>query len=223
MLGLYVFVFGYIFGGSFGVLPNETQVDYGLGIFLGLTMFQFFSEIIANSTLAITTNPNLVKKVVFPLEILPAAAVGGAFFHLLISFAFVLIGTAFLGPGLSRECLWLPLIMLPTALLSLGVAWLFAAFGVFFRDLGQMIQFLSMALMFSSAVFYSASHIPAAAWQFLRFNPVLIAIEMSRNTALWHLPLNMTHYTYLWIAGLTMCYFGHFVFRRLRPAFADVL
>jgi lipopolysaccharide transport system permease protein len=223
MLGLYVFVFGYVFGGSFGVLPDETKVDYALGIFLGLTIFHFASEVLGASPALIVANANFVKKVVFPLEILPAAQVAAAGFHSLIGLGFVILSVQFVGGGLPVGALWLPVILLPILLMSLGIGWLFSALGVFFRDIGQMMQFLTMALLFSSAVFYSAEKIPEAAWVWLRFNPMLLAIELARDAVLWQRPLNLTHLLYLHGAGLAVCYTGYFTFRRIKGAFADVL
>ncbi len=223
MLALYILVFGYIFGGSFGILPHETRVDYGLGIFFGLTLFHFVSEVLGLSPGIIVSQPNFVKKVVFPLEILPAASVLGAVFHMLISLALLLVGILALGPGLSLNALWLPVILLPVVLLMLGVSWFFSALGVFFRDIGQIMQFLTMGLMFASAVFYSAAKIPAPAWAWMRFNPVLLAIELARDAALWSRPLNHTHLAYLYVTSLAACYLGYAAFRKMKPAFADVL
>ncbi len=181
MLALYVLVFGYIFGGSYGVTPNETRFDYALGMLVGLTLFGFVAESLGGSASAIVANPNFVKRVVFPLQILPIANVGAALVHLLISLSFVLVGILLLGPGLTLGILWLPVILLPVILLAMGIAWLFSALGVFFRDIGQILQFLTTVLMFSSAVFYSAQRIPVAAWTYMRFNPVLLAIELARD------------------------------------------
>lgn len=223
MLGLYVFVFGYIFGGSFGVLPNESRIDYGLGIFFGLTLFHFVAEVLGISPTVIIGNPNFVKKVVFPLEILPAAAVIAAGFHMLVSFFILMASVMVMGPGISITILWLPIILLPLVFLMLGVSWLFSTLAVFFRDIGQVMQFITMALMFSSAVFYSSTSIPPAAWTYLRFNPILLAIELARDAALWGRPINDTHLIYLYVLGIAACYFGHAAFRKLKPAFADVL
>jgi lipopolysaccharide transport system permease protein len=218
-----VLVFGYIFGGSFGVLPDESRVDFGLGIFFGLTLFHFVAEVMGLSPGIIVSNPNFVKKVVFPLEILPAATVLGAVIHMLISLALLMLGIMFLGPGLSITALWLPVILLPVILLLFGTSWLFSALGVFFRDLGQVMQFLTMALMFSSAVFYSAAKIPPEFWTFLRFNPLLLAIELARDAALWGRPLNYFHLAYVYGVGLAVCWLGHLAFKRMKPAFADVI
>ncbi len=226
MLGLYVFVFGYIFGGHFGVLAEETPVDYGLGIFLGLTLFHFCAEVLNTAPTLILTHPNFVKKVVFPLEILPAAAVGAAVFHLLISLGLVMIGVIAFGNGLGWGILWLPLVLIPLILLALGVSWLFAALGVFFRDITQITHFLTAALMFASAVFYSAAKVARdapIAWDILRFNPLLLAIESARDGVLWHRTPDVAQVIYLWAVGLAVCFVGHLAFRKMKPAFADVL
>lgn len=222
MLGLYVLVMGYIFGGKFGIIPNETKMDYGLGIFAGMTLLHFLSEILATAPSLIVGNPNFVKKVVFPLEILPAAAVGGAGFHLLISLGLTLLGVLLAGVPLTFAILWLPLIILPLVLLGLGIGWFFAALGVFFRDIGQMMQFLTMALMWASGVFFSASRYPAA-WPYLRWNPLLLAIDLTRDALLWHRPINLTHLTYIYGFSIVACYLGYAAFRKMKPAFADVL
>jgi lipopolysaccharide transport system permease protein len=222
MLGLYVLVFGYIMGGRFGVLPQETQVDYALGIFIGLTLLHVVSETLGLAPSLIVGNPNFVKKVVFPLEILPAAMVGAALIHLLISLALTLISLLIAGVGLTFTAFWVPVILLPVVLLSLGIGWFFSALGVFFRDLGQIVQFVSMVLLWCSGVFFTAQKYPAA-WIYLRYNPLLLAIEMTRDALLWHRPVNLHHLAYIYAVGLAACYLGYAAFRRMRPAFADVL
>jgi lipopolysaccharide transport system permease protein len=226
MLGLYVLVFGYIFNNRFGVLPDESRIDFGLGIFLGLSLFHFCAEVLATAPTLILSNPNFVKKVVFPLEILPAAAVGAAAFHLMISLSLVLAGALIFGHGLDIGVLWLLVILPPLLLIALGVSWLFSALGVFFRDITQVTQFLSAALMFASAVFYAASKIASdapIAWEFLRFNPLLLAIESARDGVLWERTPNPAHLVYLWVFGLLSCALGHLAFKKMKPAFADVL
>jgi lipopolysaccharide transport system permease protein len=220
MLGLYVVVFTFIFNAR---LPNESRVDYALGVFLGLTIFQFLAEIISIAPMIIVGNPNFVKKVVFPLEILPASTVGAATFHMLVSLGLLLIGVAVMGDGLTLQIFWLPVLVLPLALFALGLVWVLAALGVFFRDLSQLAQFLSLVLMYASAVFYPVERIPAAVWQFLRFNPLLLTVDMARNAVLWDHSPNFKHLAYVYVVGLIMCYVGHHVFRKLKPAFADVL
>lgn len=222
MLGLYVMVFGYIFEGSYAVVAHETRKDYALGIFLSLTLFHFIAEVLGVSPGVILSHPNFVKKVVFPLEILPAAIVGVGIIHLLISLSLALTGIIFWGSGLQASLWWLPVIVFPLVLLALGIAWFFSAVGVFFRDINQVTQFVSMALLWASAVFFSAEQFPAA-WTYLRYNPLLLAIQLARDAALWGRPLNLSHLAYVYLWGLLACWLGHLVFRRMKPAFSDVL
>lgn len=223
MLGLYVTVFGFIFGGSFEVLENEQPVDYALGIFLGLTLFHFVSEAFAIAPGLIVSNPNFVKKVVFPLAILPASAVGTAVFHMLISLGLVFVGVLFFGQGLSITVLWLPLVLIPLVLMALGLTFAISALGVFWRDLAQITQFVTLTLMYGSAIFFPSSQVPPAIWVFLRFNPLLLAIEIARDALLWHRAINLHHLAYVWLTSVVICALGYWIFKRLRPAFADVL
>lgn len=222
MLGLYVLVFGYVFRGGFHETAGETRLDYGLGIFVGLSLYHFFAEVLGLAPTTIVGNPNFVKKVVFPLEILPAANVGGALVHLVISLGLALLGVVTVGRGLQAGVLWLPLILLPLVLLCLGTAWLVSALGVFFRDIGQLTQFATMVLLWASAVFFSAQQYPEA-WPWLRFNPLLLAISLARDAVLWGRPLNLHHLGYVYACGLLACIAGHALFRRMKPAFADVI
>lgn len=223
MLGLYVFVFGYIQRGQFGVLPNETPLDFALGIFVGLTVFHLFSEVLGTAPTVIMSNPNFVKKVVFPLEVLPAASVGASLIHMLGSLTLALIGIAIVGPGLTANIFWVPVILFPLVLLLLGVAWFFAAVGVFFRDIGQIVTLLTLGLMFASAVFYSASSLPPNAWSILRFNPMLLAIELMRDATMWNQPIRLLHLSYLMGVGFVAAVGGYWCFRKMSPAFADVI
>ena len=174
------------------------------------------------SPTTIISNPNFVKKVVFPLEILPASTVGGALFHLLISLGLVLASLLLFGRGLPVSTLWLPVIILPLILFGLGISWLLSALGVFFRDINQITAFLSMALMWASGVFFTAQKYPAA-WPYVRFNPLLLAIDLARDAALWARPINYHHLGYLYLAGFLICILGHLAFQKMKPAFADVL
>jgi len=223
ILGLYVFVFGHIFPGKFNEMPNETRLDYALGLFAGLSIFQLLAEVIGISPMIFVSQPNFVKKVVFPLEILPVAIVGSSVFHFLISTALVAIGAATLGPGLSWSALWLPVIILPVVLIALGLSWLISSLGVFFRDVGQVTQFLTQVLLWASAIFFSPYIITGTAWTILRFNPLLHAAALARNALLWHHALNLRQLTFLYASGIAICWVGNMAFRRMKPAFADVL
>lgn len=218
----YAFVFVVIFKGHFGVVPTETRMDYSIGLFLSLALLQLLQEALTVSPMTIVQNPNYVKKVVFPIEILPVAAFGAAFFRCLVSLGFVAVACAAWGPGLSSSAFWLPFVVLMLGLLCLGIGWILAALGVFLRDLMPLMQFFSVLLMFMSAVFYSAAQIPHA-FSFLQLNPLLIAIETCRDVLLWHIQPTVGNLVYLGTVSVLTCFLGHALFCAVKPAFADVL
>lgn len=225
-VGLYVFVFGFVFGGSFGVIPNESKWEFGLGVLVGLAIFHLIAEALANAPIVITTNPNFVKKVVFPLELLPTAAVGAGVFHMAITFALILAGVLLGGGTLYPEVLLLPIIVLPIILLSLGLTWILSALGVFFRDIGQIVGALTSGLLFASAIFYPATQIETGAplaWSILRFNPLIHIIEMARDVVLWHRPVDLPLLGWLNLGMAVFAWLGLICFLQLKRTFADVI
>ena len=233
MLALYFVVFGLIYDQRFHVLANETVFDYSLALFMGLALFHAFSETLAWAPGVIVANPNFVKKVVFPLEVLPVAHMGATAFHLAVSLGLVLVGAVFGTTGLALSLLWLPVLILPLLLLSLGIAWALAALGVFIRDIGQLTAFASTALLFASAVMYPPSKIQAAlegkprliqaALDLLLHNPLLQLIDLSRRVVLWHQPMPYETLAWLYFVGIVVCGIGAILFSLLRKSFAEVL
>lgn len=223
MMGLYLFVFGMIFGGSYHVLPDETKLDYAFGLFLSLTFFNVLAETIGIAPTLIVTNPNLVKKVVFPLEILPLAQLGASWFNFLISLSLLLIGALCFGRGLAPHgLLWLPVIILPHLLLTIGLGWFLSALGVFFRDVQHAVQFAAQVILYGSAVFFSP-RIITPPWAFLKWNPFLHTIDLARDALLWGVPVNLRHLAYTYCCGALVFAFGYWFFRKMQPAFADVI
>jgi lipopolysaccharide transport system permease protein len=224
LLSLYVLVFGFIFGGRFRADASpESRIEYALIVFLGLAIHHFVAEVMTLGPTLVLSNPNFVKKVVFPLEILPAAAVGAAAIHFLITLALVFTGALVTGVSFSLHLLWLPVLLLPLLFACLGISLGLAALGVFWRDIAQVTQFLVLALLFASAVFYPVSQIPGGVWYFLRFNPLIHFIEEARAVTFWQREPNVMHVTYVYCAGGALLALGSAAFQRLRAAFADVL
>lgn len=222
MLTLYFFVFGLIYKMRFGVIANETHYDFALALFLGLSLFHVFSEALGWAPAVITSNPNFVKKVVFPLEILPLAKLGDSAFHLMVSLALIVVGSVFSSPGLTVNVLWLPVLVLPMLMLGLGVAWALAAIGVFFRDISQMTAFVTTATLFSSAIFFPTSRLTPP-WDILRYNPILQIVDLARHVVLWHEPMSWTRLGYVYGVALIVVMVGHALFTLLRRSFAEVI
>jgi lipopolysaccharide transport system permease protein len=224
MLGLYVLVFGFIFKGQLRPHSGDSRVDFALGLFLGLILFNVIAETLGVAPTLIVTQPNLVKKVVFPLEVLPLSQLGSFWFHLLVSLSLLLVGIVVMGRSLPLlGLLWLPVILLPHLLLTGGLCLFLAAFGVFFRDINQMVQFTAQIILYSSAIVYSTSFIPAAAWAVLKWNPLLETVQLARSALLWHEPINLGWLSYTYATGITIFIIGGWFFKKMQPAFADVI
>ena len=226
MLGLYFVVFGVMFNGRFGVLKDETSIDYAIAAFLGLILYQLTAETMAIAPSLIVANPNLVKKVVFPLEVLPLAQLGASWFNLLISLVLLVAGMFTTGRHPTVEgLLWLPVILLPLLLLTAGISWLFAALGVFFRDLAQFMPFVTQIVLYASAILIPIRLIQVhpLLWEVLKWNPLLQIVALARDVVLWDLPLNLNRLGYTYAAGIAVFFLGRWVFLKLQPAFADVI
>ena len=227
MLAMYVTVFGFIFQSRFNAFPDESAYDYALAVFLGLILFHVTAETIAASPSYIVTNPNLVKKVVFPLEILPLANVTALWFHFGVSFALLVLASLVSDhPPSVTSCLWLPVILAPHILFSFGVGWALSALCVFFRDVAQVVGFATQILLYASAVFYPVSKISeqsALLWSVLKWNPLLHTVDLARQSLLWHQPIDLSRLAYTWATGIVTLLLGAWFFKKLQPAFADVI
>lgn len=220
---IYTVVFGLIFKGSYQGIENQSTLDYALGIFLSLTIYQTLAEVANSSPSAVVNQPNLVKKVVFPLEILPVSQLAVALYQFVVSLILTLIGVVTIGQGLSPHSLLFFVALLPLIPLALGTALLFSSIGVFLRDLEQLAGPLSLVLMYASAVFFSAQMVPEALWTFVKFNPLLHIVGQARATLLWQQPLDWLWFSYSLACGIIVLMLGLFSFKKLKPAFADVI
>lgn len=188
MLAVYTFVFREVFNARWPAAPSgqggDEDLAFALQVYAGLIVFNLFAEVMGRAPRLVLDQPNLVKKVVFPLEILPWVSILAALFHLAINLAVLLGATLLATHRLPPTLLALPLVVAAFVPLLLGLAWLLASLGVFLRDIGQVIGMLITALMFLSPVFYPAQALPAH-WQPLAaLNPLTFPIETVRLVAL---------------------------------------
>jgi lipopolysaccharide transport system permease protein len=220
---LYVTVFGLIFKGRFHVLPDETGMDFAMGVFLGLILFHVVAETLAAAPTLIVSQPNLVKKVVFPLEILPLSQLGAFWFHAMISLVLCLLVQLIMGRGLTTGLLWLPIILFPLVLFTVGLGWLLAAMGVFFRDINQIVPVAGPVVLYSSAIFFAPQILPPEFWRILKWNPLLQTVDLARSVVLWGQHINLTHLAYTWVAGSIMFIAGLMFFRATKHSFPEAL
>ncbi len=221
MLIVYTFVFSVIFKSRWG--GDESKTLFAVVIFTGMIVLNLFSEVLNRAPTIILSNVNYVKKVVFPIEILPVVSLGAALFHSIISLLVLFIAFILFNAYLHWTVIFLPIILLPLLLVTLGFAWLLAALGVFLRDVGQTIGILTMMLMFLSPVFYPVSAVPAAFQPYILANPLTFIIEQMREIIVWgHLP-NWAGLGIYTLVAILVAWLGFVVFQKTRKGFADVL
>lgn len=223
MMFIYAFVFGVIFKARYNVVSSESGLDFTLGIFLSLSLYRLLADPMSMSPDLIVRNPNFVKKVVFPLETLPASTVGTALFQFAVSLLLVLVGVLVARGGIPLTALWLPVVVVPVVMMALGAAWLIAAIGVFLRDVRHVMQFVIQILLYGSAIFYSQANVPERFWTILQINPLVHAVELGRAIVLWGESPGISSILYLWVSAIVAIWIGWSSFRVLRPTFADAL
>ncbi len=221
MLVVYTFVFSVIFKSRWG--GSDSRTLFAVVLFVGMIVLSLFSEVLNRSPGLILSNVNYVKKVVFPLEILPVIAMGAALFHSLISLGVLLVAFVLFNGYLHWTVMFIPLVLLPLVIVTLGISWMLAALGVFLRDVGQTISIITTVLMFLSPVFYPVTAVPEMFRPFIMANPLTFIIEQAREVLVWgHLPnwFGLSIYT---IAATAIAWAGYALFQKTRKGFADVL
>lgn len=223
MLLVYTFVFSVVFKARWNANGNESKTDFAIILFSGLIVFNLFAEIVNRAPGLITSNVNYVKKVVFPLEILPWVALGSALFHAVISLFVLLLIQFVLKLSVPWTSIFFPIALLPLVFASMGFAWFLSALGVFVRDVGQITGIFITVLMFMSAVFYPVTALPEKYQGLLRLNPlVLIITESRKSLVLGELPDWVSIFIALFIS-LMIAFLGFWWFQKVRKGFADVI
>jgi lipopolysaccharide transport system permease protein len=222
MLAVYTFVFSVIFKARWGG-GSDSKTEFALVLFAGLLVFSLFAECINRAPGLILFGTNYVKKVVFPLEILPFVGVLSALFHALISLGVWLIAyTLFFGiPHLT--VFYLPLVLLPFCLFLMGMSWALASLGVFLRDVSQFIGLLTTALMFLSPIFYPATAVPEDYRYILYINPLSTVVEQTRDVLFWGKTPDLFILGMYCVVTLGIAWLGFAWFQKTRKGFADVL
>ncbi len=225
MLAVYTFVFGIIFKARFGTSPTEDEntATFAITLFCGLIIHQLMGDIITRAPSIILQHTNYVKKVVFPLEILPVMVCGSALFHFCMNLTVLIAAILIIEHTLPLTALYVPLILLPFMLMLTGASWVLASLGVYLRDIGQIMGLISTLLLFLSPIFYPASSLPEEFRHLLYLNPLTYVIEMMRGALLhghapdWHIFALATS------VSAIFAWAGYAWFQKTRKGFADIL
>lgn len=222
MLLVYTFVFSVVFKARWSS-GSDSKTEFALILFAGLTIFNLFSECFNRAPSLILSNVNYVKKVVFPLEILPWVSMGSALFHGAVSLLVWLIFYSILFGVPHPEALLLPVLVLPLLLMTMGLSWFLAALGVYIRDIAQIIGLVTTTLMFLTPIFYPVSALPIEYQPLLLLNPLTLPIEQGRALLVWGSMPDWKIFSVYFAAALVIAWLGFAWFQKTRKGFADVL
>lgn len=223
MLSMYTFVFQTVFKSRWNDSAGETQLGFAIILFLGLSLHGLLTETLIKSPSLILSHQNFVKKIVFPLPILPFVNLLSALFsfgiNLLLLLALMLIELHYI----PLTALWLPLILLPYLILLAGLGWFLAALGVYLRDIQQIMGTLGTLLLFLSPVFYASSVLPEAFRHWLFLNPLSLIVESSRAVLIYGREPDLLALAIYAFLAMVIAVGGYQFFKKVSPGFADVL
>lgn len=223
LLATYTVVFGAFFRMRWPGLVNDGLGSFAVMLFCGLIPFNVFSECILRSPSTVVEVPAYVKRIVFPLELLPAGLVGSVLVHAAVSLGVLVIAAALAGLGPAWTIVFAPVVLLPLAFLSLGIAWALASLGVFVRDLGYALGLVTQVLLFLTPIFYPPDVVPASLRWAVTLNPLAWIVMNLRRVVLGG---QMPEWAglLLWsLVSFLVAALGYAWFQKTRPAFADVL
>ena len=225
MLCVYTFVFSVVFKSRWGidVSVGDSKGAFAVIMFCGMAMFNLFSEAISMSCGSVVGNPNLVKKVIFPLEILPLTQVATTFILGMAWFVLLFFGAWLILGRLSWTMFLLPIVMIPHVVFTTGISYFVAALGVYVRDTQYVIGVVLQILFFATPIFYPINAVPERFRIVLELNPLTVFIEQARNVFLYG---RMPDWLFLGLAtlvSLIVLQFGYYFFYKTKRGFADVL
>lgn len=223
MLTIYTFVFSVVFKARWGEGGSDSKTQFALLVFVGMIVLNLFSEAVNRSPGLILGNTNYVKKVVFPLEILPVISLGAALFHAVISFLVLTFALLAINHQIHWTIVFAPLMFVPLVFFTLGITWMLASLGVFMRDVGQTIGILTTVLMFMSPVFYPVSALPVQFQGVMMLNPLTFIIEQTRSVIISGQMPNWSGLAIYTLVALVVMWLGYAWFQKTRKGFADVL
>lgn len=221
MLAVYTFFFTEVFPSRWSGAAG--RADFALVLFVGLLLHGLLAETMQRAPTLVAGNPNLVKKVVFPLDLLPVVSLFSTLVHFAIGMAIWLVFHLFLRGLPPATALWLPLTVLPLLLLALGVAWILASLGVYLRDVGHVVPVLATVLLFASPIFYPLEAMKGPMRVLVQLSPLTVPVEQSRRVLLDALAPDFGALAAYTVVALAVAALGIAWFQGTRKGFADVV
>jgi lipopolysaccharide transport system permease protein len=221
MIAIFTIIFAGMFKAKFGA--SSSQWDYALYLFCGLLPWNAFQESLQLSSTTIVAHANLVKRVVFPLETLPVSLSLAAVVNQLFGTVVLVVAIIMFRHEAHLTLIYLPLVLVPQLIATLGAAWLVASLGVFIRDIVQGIALLLMAWMYLTPIIYPESLVPPAYRTAINLNPFTPLVRNYRRIVLDGVAPDWQGLAYFLCFGVVLFLLGYWWFARTRKNFADVI
>lgn len=222
LLAVYTFVFSVVFQSRWGI-HNTSKAHFAIVLFCGLLVFNFFSDCITRAPTLIVSNTSYVKKVVFPLEVLPWVSALSALFNTLVGFVVLLVFYVCVEGAPPASILTVPIVLAPFVMLVLGLSLFLCSLGVFLRDLQQFIGIVVTVVMFMSPLFYPIEALPSGYREIVSWSPLTVAISEARSVLLYGQLPSLQEWMFSLVIGWTALWLGFVWFSKTRKGFADVL
>lgn len=222
MLVVYTFVFSVVFNARWAG-GTDSKTEFAIVLFIGLMVFNLFSESIIRAPALVLSNPNYVKKVIFPLEILSVVSVGTAIFHFLVSMLVWMLFYLLVFGIPPLAAFWVPIAMLPLVLMCIGFSWILASLGVYLRDVGQVVGVITTMLMFMSPIFYPMTAMPEEFRGLMYMSPLTYFVEQARDLLAWGNGMHWVPWLNRLLLSLVIFILGFAWFQKTRKGFADVI
>jgi lipopolysaccharide transport system permease protein len=225
-LAVYTFIFGMVFQNKSWhehQLGGPPWTNFVLHFFVGFILYGFFADCVNRAPGLITEHPNLVRKVMFPVEILPVIAAGAGLVYSAVAVALLLVATLAVTGTVSWTLVFLPVVTLPLAMLTLGLSWFLASMGVFIRDMKQVVPVLTQLLFFVTPVFYDVDGIPEQFRPIIELNPLTVIITNGRRCLLWNEMPDWPSLGIVTAFSLVVMVLGYAWFAKGKRGLADVI
>ncbi len=221
LMATYYFVFGVVLRARFGNDPS--RAGFVLYFLCGMLPWLAFSEAAGRAPFVILEHRNFVKKLVFPLETLPVNLVLAGLVTEVFALAIFIVFLLATRGAVPLTALWLPVLVVPQLLFTMGVVWFLAALGAYLRDLAQVNGFLLTLWFFLTPICYPVESLPPQALAVLSMNPVFVLVRGYRDLFLETRAPDFGSVGVLWVVSLVLFFAGHAWFHKLRKSFADVI
>ncbi len=229
LLAVYTFVFGMVFQakaprmGMEEAAADMNMSNFALELFAGLIVFNLFSDCVGRAPSILRSNVTFVKKIVFPLEILPWSTMVMAIFNALVATLVFGIFYAFVIGTPPVTILLVPLIVLPVIIMILGFSWMLMSMGLYVQDTQQVVGLILTVTLFTCPIFYPLSVVPEPWKSWLYVNPLTTVVEMIRSSVFMGATPDIGIWLIYLAASILVAWIGWVWFMATRRGFADAL